>query len=86
MEFKIINHRKSQFAVCIDNKGYSASLERGKLYRVLPDKDAALHGYLRIIDDSGEDYAYASARFFPPEIPQGLEQFLTKASTAPLAR
>jgi hypothetical protein len=47
---------KLQFAVCIDNKGYEASLEIGKLYRVMPDDEAASHGYIRVIDESGEDY------------------------------
>jgi hypothetical protein len=32
--------RDPQFAVCIDNEGYKASLELGKLYRMVPDKDA----------------------------------------------
>ena len=46
-----------RFAVCIKNKGYEASLEVGKLYRVIPDQEAERHGYLRIVDESGEDYA-----------------------------
>ncbi len=53
-----------RFAVCIKNKGYEASLEVGKLYRVIPDRDAEAHGYLRIVDESGEDYGYAADRFF----------------------
>ena len=28
----------NRFAVCIKNKGYEASLEIGKLYRVVPDQ------------------------------------------------
>jgi hypothetical protein len=46
----------SRFAVCIKNKGYEASLEIGKLYRVVPDQEAEGHGYVRIVDESGEDY------------------------------
>ena len=45
-----------QFGLCLDNEGYPASLEVGKLYRVIPDAEAAAHGYIRIIDESGEDY------------------------------
>ena len=48
----------SQFAVCIDNTGYPASLERCKIYRVLPDEKAAREGDIRIVDESGEDYLY----------------------------
>jgi hypothetical protein len=29
-----------RFAVCVQNDGYEASLERNKIYLVLPDKDA----------------------------------------------
>ena len=51
------------FAVCIYNGGYEASLELGKLYRITPDGKAS-HGYIRVIDESGEDYAYSLKRFF----------------------
>ena len=40
-----------QFALCLDNEGYPASLEVGKVYRVIPDKDATTHGYIRVIDE-----------------------------------
>ena len=55
----------SKFAVCVNNKGYEASLEDGKLYRVIPDAEATSHGYIRVIDESGEDYGYSANRFFP---------------------
>jgi hypothetical protein len=54
---------KARFAVCIENKDYEASLEIGKLYSVIPDPEAQRHGYLRIVDESGEDYGYAGSRF-----------------------
>ena len=56
--------RSTQFAVCTDNAGYPASLEVGKLYPVIPDAEASKHGYLRVIDESGDDYGYAARRFF----------------------
>jgi len=59
-----------QFAVCINNKGYRASLEIGKLYRVIPDPKAAMHGYVRIVDESGEDYLFARNQFAFVEFPQ----------------
>jgi hypothetical protein len=68
--------RGARFAVCIRNRGYEASLEVGKLYRVVPDEDAEKHGYLRIIDESGEDYGYAARRFFPIDLPEPLEKVL----------
>jgi hypothetical protein len=68
--------KAAQFAVCINNEGYKASLEVGKLYRMIPDQEAALHGYLRIVDESGEDYGYTADRFFPLEVPQALADAL----------
>jgi hypothetical protein len=77
------NRRKphNRFAVCIKNKGYEASLEIGKLYRVVPDQEAEGHGYVRIVDESGEDYGYAADRFFSIEVPKPLERALVKAAS-----
>lgn len=50
-------------AVCLKNDGYEASLERRKIYVILPDKTAAKHGLLRVIDESGEDYLYPRKYF-----------------------
>jgi len=72
--------QSAQFAVCIDNEGYEASLEVGKLYRVVPDVKAESHGYIRVVDESGEDYGYTISRFFRLEIPRPLEKALLRAS------
>jgi hypothetical protein len=69
------------FAVCINNKKYEASLEIGKLYRVIPDEEAESRGYLRVVDESGEDYGYAANRFFRLEVPRPLERALLRASS-----
>jgi len=68
-----------QFAVCINNEGYPSSLEVGKLYQILPDDEATSHGYLRVIDESGEDYGYSNDRFFEIELPEALEKTLLVA-------
>ena len=70
-----------RFAVCIKNKGYEASLEKGKLYRVIPDQEAEAHGYLRIVDESGEDYGYAASRFFAIDLPKPLEKALLQIAS-----
>lgn len=49
------------------------------MYRVIPDEEAASHGYLRVVDESGEDYGYTADRFFPLEIPQALADALRTA-------
>jgi hypothetical protein len=66
----------------LDNTGYEASLEIGKLYRVLPDEQAAAHGYVRVVDESGEDYAFASARFHVVPLPDAVEATLSLAAAS----
>ena len=56
---------ENKFLLCVDNKGYEASLELRKLYQNIPDKEAEGHSQVRIIDESGEDYLYP-ARYFAP--------------------
>jgi hypothetical protein len=55
--------------ICLDNAGYEVSLERRKIYIALPDTKAARSGFLRIIDESGEDYLYPTQRFVAAELP-----------------
>ena len=74
---KSAGSQRSAFAVCINNKGYEASLEVGKLYRVIPDEVAASHGYSRVFDESGEDYGYSANRFFSIKVPLALQKALT---------
>ena len=69
-----------QFALCLNNEGYPASLEVGKLYRVIPDDEAAAHGYIRIIDESGEDYAFTANRFHLVQLPIAVEKALLSSS------
>ena len=63
-----------QFGLCLNNEGYAASLEVGKVYRVLPDDAAAVHGYIRVIDESDEDYAYTTDRFHLIQLPIAVEK------------
>jgi hypothetical protein len=55
--------------ICLDNAGYEVSLERRKIYVALLDTKAERLGYLRVIDESGEDYLYPSERFVSAELP-----------------
>jgi len=68
------------FVVCIDNEGCPASLERHKIYRVVPDAPARVHGLIRIVDESGEDYLYPREHFAPIELPAVIERALLRAS------
>jgi hypothetical protein len=64
------------FAVCVNNRGYPASLEWHKIYRVVPDEDAARDGDLRVVDESGEDYPYPAAYFVMIEVPSEVRDSL----------
>ena len=69
-----------KFAVCVNNTDYAASLELHKIYRVLPDEDAAVDGDIRVIDESGEDYIYPAEWFVAIELPQAVEKSLLRAA------
>lgn len=69
-----------QFAICLDNSGYPASLEVRKLYPVIRDAEAESHGYLRVVDESGEDYAFAAHRFHLISLPLPVQETLLAAA------
>src|SRR6185295_19457249 len=66
---RIERARRSRFVVCVRNEGYEVSLERNKIYRIVPDRDAERTGHLRIVDESGEDYLFSAERFVTIEVP-----------------
>ncbi len=59
---------QEQYALCINNKECE-DLEIRKLYKVLEDENAKKDGYLRVIDESGEDYLYPDSYFIFIELP-----------------
>ena len=63
------------FALCIRNDDCE-DLEPRKVYRVLPDDEAAQEGYIRVIDESGEDYLYPAAYFILVDLPQSAQEAL----------
>lgn len=69
-----------QFAICVKNRGYRASLELRKLYAVIPDAAAASRGQIRVVDESGEDYLYPEEYFVPVKLPHKVEQALQLVS------
>ncbi|MBI1814994.1 MAG: hypothetical protein HYR72_08460 [Deltaproteobacteria bacterium] len=73
--------RKKRFVVCVRNTGYAASLELRKIYRALPDANAAMHGLVRVIDESGEDYLYPDKFFMPLDLPQIVETALRRVAS-----
>jgi hypothetical protein len=69
----------SSFALCIRDDG-AEDLEQRKLYQVVPDRKAAREGYLRIVDESGEDYLYPSELFVAVKLPAAIARRLMLAS------
>ena len=69
---------KKGFAVCVNNADYPASLERSKIYEILPDEKAEQHHLLRIGDESGEEYLYPAEIFVAVELPAKLIAALKK--------
>ena len=67
---------KASFVLCISNEGYPASLEKWKIYRVLPDAGATRRGYIRVIDESGEDYLYPAKYFVTIRVPLAAQKAL----------
>ena len=74
------NGSRARFAICVSNKEYPASLERGKVYKVLPDAFGDEHSLIRVIDESGEDYLYSQKYFLPIALPQPIVRALAKAA------
>ena len=72
--------RSTRFAVCIKNTGYEASLERNKIYIVLPDEAAEREGGLRVIDESGGDYLFSADRFVAVDVPAAVRSSLLKTA------
>lgn len=58
------------FVICTDNRDYEVSLELRKLYEVISDSEAGQHGYLRVVDESGEDYLYPKSYFLDVDLPE----------------
>ncbi|MCK8604173.1 hypothetical protein [Desulfoferrobacter suflitae] len=66
------------FVLCIEDRDCE-DLEKRKIYRVLPDNDAEAEGYLRIIDESGEDYLYPRSYFVSIQLPREAQEALRVA-------
>jgi hypothetical protein len=60
----------NRYALCIDNGGYPESLEVRKVYVVLPDERAAANNYIRVIDETDEDYLYPAKYFVMVDVPE----------------
>jgi|GEM_PF-706321 len=67
--------RVTGYVVCVRNDD-AEDLHLRMVYRTLPDDTALSDGYLRVVDDSGEDYLYPAEYFVPVSLPRSAEQAL----------
>ena len=66
---------ESRFDLCIENSECE-DLEKRKIYQILPDVDAAQEGYLRVVDESRQDYLYPAAYFILVELPRKAQELV----------
>ena len=70
---------QGRFALCVRADG-AEDLERRKVYRILPDRTASRDGYVRVVDESGEDYLYPAEYFVPVSLPVAVVRDLEDAN------
>ncbi len=69
-----------QFAVCIRNDDFPASLEVRKVYCVIADAKAEQQEHMRVVDESGEDYLYPAEYFVLITLPEAAAKAFRAAS------
>ncbi len=75
---------KKRFALCMDNTGYDFSLVLHKIYEIIPDEQAERDDFIRLVDESGEDYLHHADHFVFLEFPNELEHaFISPGYYAP---
>lgn len=74
-----VQQSAASFALCIEDGGME-DLEARKVYQVLPDREASREGYVRVIDESGEDYIYPSDLFVSVKLPAAVARRLNRPS------
>ncbi len=70
---------EQKFVLCIRNEECE-DLELRKVYQILPDKSASEDGYLRVVDESGEDYLYPESYFVFVKLPHKAREIIAEAS------
>ena len=58
-----VESSQPRFAVCINNAIYPDDLKVRTIYQILPDESAARSNYVRVVDETGEDYLYPAELF-----------------------
>ncbi|MCG3163127.1 MAG: hypothetical protein JMDDDDMK_04505 [Acidobacteria bacterium] len=73
-------NKEPGFAICINNDGYADELKVRTVYQILPDESAARSDYLRVVDETGEDYLYPASYFIIVDVPAEAAEALLLAA------
>ena len=65
---------KAKYVMCMDNAGVQVSLTRRRVYKNIASEQEAQGGWVRVVDDTEEDYLFPATRFVPVQIPEEAEQ------------
>jgi hypothetical protein len=68
-----------RFAVCINNTAYPDDLKMRTIYQLLPDESAARSDYIRVVDETGEDYLYPAELFVIIDVPAEVQKAFMQA-------
>jgi hypothetical protein len=69
----------SQAVLCVANEGNEVSLQLWKIYQTVRDDDARNEGFVRVIDESGEDYLFPEENFVAIDLPQKVRRPFARA-------
>lgn len=73
--------QREKFVICIQSAACEDLILK-KIYEVLPDAAAAKDDYIRVTDESGEDYLYPAGYFIPIRLPHEVEKAVVDASVS----
>ncbi len=69
-----------RYVLCVNNAGYKVSLVIRRVYRALPDAEAAKRDLIRVVDESGDDYLFPAKLFVSIDPPEEASRAFTAAS------
>jgi hypothetical protein len=79
--FSIGSWSGANFALCVDTGG-NVDLDLRKLYRIRVDKRSLSQGFVRIYDESGEDYLYPLSFFLPVRLPHSAVRLFRRLASS----
>ena len=71
----------TRYVLCVKNRGYEASLEVRKVYRLAGVTRPPARGLLAVVDESGEDYLYPARFFVQIDLPGRASSVFVKVPT-----